>query len=741
MLKYFSIVIVLVVLFGCQNVGSPNQEVPDAQPDPEEVITDTVPFTDVPPDIAPDASEVVILQRSAMSNESQMSTSAAIESNDIIGEVGKVFVRQGRSNQWHKITFLNKFRNPVVIMQPLSYNSGDPAVIRIKNVTSQDFEFQVDEWDYLDGVHGKEVVTYLVMESGLWTNGLVYEVGKVRADHNFKKVTLNYPFPSGAVILTQVQSRNDSAAVTTRQQVATGGFRVKVQEEEKADGTHPVEDIGYIVILPGEGPFGKFQALSAKTGNIVSHNFRTINYSFMIDTFGDSYFLAGIQTYAGTDTASLRYRKLTDSSVQVRVEEEQSADAETSHPNESIGYLLLRQADFDEDKIIAFDGEFGDNFGHSVAIDGDTMVVGARLDDDKGTNAGAVYIYERDAKGKWVRVQKIVAFDGKDFDLFGSSVAISGDTVVVGAVQDDDNGNNSGSVHIFGRNKDGINKWGKIKEIIPSDGTAEDRFGRSVGISGDAVVVGASDDDNGNNSGAAYVFERNKDGNDNWGEVGKLLASDGAAEDSFGFSVAISGNIVLVGSKGDDDNGSGSGAAYIFERNNGGTNKWEEVKKILALDGVAKDSFGESVAISGNTLVVGAYGDDNNGTSMGAAYIFERNNGGSNEWGQVKRVVASDGLDYDDFGKSVAISGDIVLVGNRPSESDEANTESVYVYQRNKGGTNQWGQVKRLLPSDEGTGYDKRFGNSVAVSGNTVVVGAYNDDDKVFNSGSAYVFE
>ncbi len=119
-------------------------------------------------------------------------------------------------------------------MQPLSYNNGDPAVIRIKNVTSQDFEFQIDEWDYLDGAHGKEAVTYLVMESGLWINGLVYEVGKVRTNHNFKKVNLKYSFPAGAVILTQVQSRNNSAAVTTRQQVATGGFRVKLQEEEES---------------------------------------------------------------------------------------------------------------------------------------------------------------------------------------------------------------------------------------------------------------------------------------------------------------------------------------------------------------------------------------------------------------------------------------------------------------------------------------------------------------------------
>ncbi len=730
------------MLFGCQNVSSPDKNLPDIQVSPEEVITDNVPFTDLPPDVVPDVSEVVILQRSTMSDNS-LSPTAGIGPSKIISEVGKLSIRQASRNRWHKITFLSEFRNPVVIMQPMSYNSGDPAVIRIRNVTTLDFEFQIDEWDYLNGAHGTETVTYLVMESGLWINGLVYEVGKIKANHNFKKVNLKYPFPAGAVILTQVQSRNDSAAVTTRQQVATGGFRVKVQEEEKADGTHPLEEVGYVVILPGEGPFGKFQALSKKTASVVSHNFRTINYSFTAPTFGDSYFLAGIQTYAGTDTASLRYRRLTNSSFQVRVEEEKSADNETNHPNESVGYLLLRQVDFDESKITAFDGADQDYFGDSVAIDGDTMVVGAGGDDDNGTNSGSVYIYERNANDNWLLVKKIQASDGAAADRFGTSVAISGNTVVVGAVFDDDNGNSSGSAYIFERNNGGSNNWGQVKKILPSDGGSGDKFGKSVSISGDTMVVGASQDSNNNgiSAGSAYIFERNIGGSDNWGRVTKLLASDGEEDDKFGYSVAISGDTVVVGTYGDEDNGVISDSAYIYQRNQGGSNDWGEVMKLLASDGEEDKykHFGRSVAISGNTVVVGARRDYDNGFGSGSAYIYERNNGGSNNWGEVKKILAFDGAASDNFGCSVAISGNTVVVGAYLDDDNGSASGSAYIFERNNGGNNNWGEIKKILASD-GAGGDY-FSQSVAISGDTVVVEAYGDDDKGDGSGSAYIFE
>ncbi len=328
-------------------------------------------------------------------------------------------------------------------------------------------------------------------------------------------------------------------------------------------------------MLPGEGPFGKFQVLSGETDTVVNHNWHTINYSYNAPTFGGKYFVGNMQTYLGSDTATVRYRRLDHNSVQVRVEEEKSADTETNHPNESVGYLLLRQAGFDESKLTAFDGAAFERFGTSVAISGDTVVVGAYVDDDNGNNSGSAYIYERNARGKLVLVEKIVASDGAAGDHFGYSVAISGDTVVVGANLDDDNGSSSGSAYIFDRNEGGPDNWGEVTKIVASDGAISDQFGKSVAISENTVVVGAfEDDDNGNRSGSAYIFERNEGGPDNWGEVTKILPSNGAAEDRFGVSVAISGDTVVVGAYRSDARGSDSGSAYIFERNNDGPNNW-----------------------------------------------------------------------------------------------------------------------------------------------------------------------
>ncbi len=726
------LVLSLLLLASCQSTKTPQNEGQSSK----EHITDPIPFTDIPPDIAPAVSEIKILQRSTLNNKG-IQTSASLSPNDIIGELGKISVSQSGKNQWHNLTFAEPFQDPVVIMQPLSYNAGDPALIRLRSVTGTGFEFQIDEWDYLNGKHGTEVVSYIAMETGLWINGLVYEVGKVQTNHRFEDVTLKYPFSPSATVLTQVQTLNGESAVTTRQEPITGGFRVKVQEEE-ASGSHTQEEIGYIAILSGEGPFGKFRVLSGETSPVVSHNWHTINYDYSAPTFGEAYFVGNMQTYLGADPTAVRYRNLDSDSVQVRVEEEKSADTETNHPNESVGYLLLRQAGFDESKLTAFDGAADDWFGRSVAISGDTVVVGAFLDDDKGSRSGSAYIYERSAIGKWVLVKKILASDGAAGDRFGASVAISGDTVVVGAEFNDVKGNDSGSIYIFDRNEDGSDNWGQVTRIVASDGAAGDRFGASVAISGDTVVVGARfDDDNGIGSGSAYIYEYEHGGAiGKWVLVKKILASDGAADDFFGTSVAISGDTVVVGAHRDDDNGTESGSAYIFDRNEGRPNNWGEVEKILASDGAARDRFGRSVAISEDTVVVSS---DDNSTSSGSAYTFDRNNGGPHNWGEVEKILASDGAADDFFGTSVAISGDIVIIGASADDDKGNNSGSAYTFDRNEGGPDNWGEVTKILASDGAAG--DSFGSSVAISGNTVVVGARFDDDNGFFTGSAYIFE
>ena len=193
----------------------------------------------------------------------------------------------------------------------------------------------------------------------------------------------------------------------------------------------------------------------------------------------------------------------------------------------------------------------------------------------------------------------------------------------MGAHRDDDNGSSSGSAYLFRRDAGGVDNWGEVTKLLASDGAAFDLFGQSVAVSGDTVVVAArSHADNGTNSGSAYLFRRDEGGVDNWGQVTKLLASDGATGDVFGTSVAVSGATVLVGARLDDDNGSRSGSAYVFRRDEGGADNWGQVTKLLASDGAGEDRFGFSVAVWGATAVVGARFDDDNGSNSGSAYVF-----------------------------------------------------------------------------------------------------------------------
>jgi FG-GAP repeat len=339
----------------------------------------------------------------------------------------------------------------------------------------------------------------------------------------------------------------------------------------------------------------------------------------------------------------------------------------------------------------------------------------------------------------FIQKKKITASDGAAIDWFGYSVSISGDTAIVGAYGDCDTGITSGSAYIFFRDHGGTDNWGEVEKLTASDRAAVDSFGYSVSISGDTAVVGARyDDDKGSNSGSAYIFFRDHGGTDNWGEVEKLTASDGAEGENFGSSVSISGDTAIVGAKYDDDKGSESGSAYIFSRNHGGTDNWGEVKKLTASDGAAIDHFGISVSINEDTAIVGAEWDDDKGISSGSAYIFSRNHGGTDNWGEVKKLTASDGAAKDFFGISVSISGDTTIVGAYGDDDKGGNSGSAYIFSRNQGGVNNWGLVRELTAAD-GAASD-HFGISVSISGDTSIVGARYDDDKGDMSGSANIF-
>ena len=371
-------------------------------------------------------------------------------------------------------------------------------------------------------------------------------------------------------------------------------------------------------------------------------------------------------------------------------------------------------------KLFASDGEENDFFG-TVAISGSRMVVGAYGEDDF---RGSAYVYEKRQNNQWVEVAKLTARDRAVGDRFGRSVAISEDTIVVGSKRDH-YGRNSGAAYVFQRKKSGV--WTQTK-LTAIDGAEGDHFGSTLAVSGDTIVIGAYQDDvNGSFvSGSVYVFER--EGSGLWHQT-KLTATDGVKGDQFGVSVDISDDTIIVGANGDDDNGLNSGSAYVFQKNDSGL--WVE-KKLTADDGAAGDLFGHSVAISGDVIVIGAIKDDDNGFDSGSVYVFHRSTSGL--WDQTK-LVAKDGASFDYFGISIDTYGGKVVIGAHAEDGNGEASGSAYIFQKNEKGL--WNQTK--LIAKDGSANDI-FGLNIAVSYGTVVIGARNDDDLGSNSGSAYIY-
>jgi len=358
-----------------------------------------------------------------------------------------------------------------------------------------------------------------------------------------------------------------------------------------------------------------------------------------------------------------------------------------------------------ENKITASDAAADDRFGYSVAVGSGRIVVGALQDDDNGSNSGSAYIFDLDGN----QLTKITASDGAAGDLFGISVAVGSGRIVVGARYDDDNGANSGSAYIF--DLDG----NELAKITASDADADDRFGISVAVGSGRIVIGARyDDDNGSNSGSAYIFDL--DGN----QLTKITASDGAAGDNFGISVAVGSGRIVVGAYGDDDNGATSGSAYIFDLNG------NEIGKITASDGAAGDVFGYSVAVGSGRIVVGAYGDADNGSLSGSAYIFDL------DGNELAKITASDAATDDLFGFAVAVGSGRIVVGARFDDDNGPTSGSAYIFDLDGN------QIAKITASDGAT--DDQFGFAVAVGSGRIVVGAYFDDDNGSRSGSAYIY-
>ena len=380
--------------------------------------------------------------------------------------------------------------------------------------------------------------------------------------------------------------------------------------------------------------------------------------------------------------------------------------------------------------LTASDGAADDAFGYSVALSGTTALVGAYLK-TIGANSyqGEAYIFTFNGN-TWVQQQELTASDGANHDFFGKQVALSGTTALIGAPGNTIGSNNAqGAAYVFTFNG---STWVQQQKLIASDGLANDDFGASVALSGNAVLVGAYKRTIGSNSyqGAAYVFTLN---GSTWVQQQKLTASDGAANDGLGYSVALSGTTALVGAPGKTIGlNAAQGATYVFTLNG---NTWVQQQELTASDGAANDALGYSVALSGTVALVGANSKAiGSHSTQGAAYVFTFN---GSAWAQQQELTASDGAAANNFGNQVALSGTAALVG-APGKTIGLNAAqgAAYVFTFNG---SSWVQRQELTASD-GVSFDY-FGNSVALTGTTALVGAYY---KTIGSnagqGAVYVF-
>ncbi len=389
-----------------------------------------------------------------------------------------------------------------------------------------------------------------------------------------------------------------------------------------------------------------------------------------------------------------------------------------------------------EQKLLAPDPGQGSEFGYKVALFPSWAVCSAPYDDDVQSQSGALYVFKDTVSG-WTFHQKLKASDPGFGAYFGRSLAAAGPWIVAGSPNDHPQGYVShGAAHVYNLQGD---TWVHSQKILASDFTssAQEFFGAAVALRGDCMVIGEDDDSTKSyHAGSAYVFELS---GSSWVEVAKLYASDWEQSAAFGQAVAVDGDTLVVGAS-QEDNGSvvypNQGAAYVFERTGG---SWAETQKLVASDPKKGDSFGGSVAIDGDTILVGAALHNHSVIDEGAIYVFERQGG---SWVQTQELLGSDPADSPWMGAAVALQGDYALGSAHADDEVANNAGSAYMFRRNENGS--WLQIAKFLAID-GAPSDI-FSNSVAISGTKVLCGARGDDDACptvpgCNSGSAYVFD
>lgn len=404
-----------------------------------------------------------------------------------------------------------------------------------------------------------------------------------------------------------------------------------------------------------------------------------------------------------------------------------------STPDRAPSFDLPGMVLTEEAKLVASDGASGDEFGLAVALSGDSALVGAwRNDNENGNNAGAVYVWERgEACGsEWCQVDKLLQEGGQTNSFFGARLAADRDRALVTSAE---------MVHILVRDGSCGSLWCEEFRLEPPPGAEATAFGTALAIDGDTAVVGAfRDDDAGMDAGAAYVFVRNGGCGEPWCLEAKLLAEDGEANDEFGFAVALSGDTALIGAHQDQDNGSLSGSAYVFVRDDDCDDIWCREAKLLPSDGQPTDLFGADVDLSGNTALIGAALHDSVGYQSGTAYVFTRDGDCGKAWCESTQLVPHDHEPFVQYGSSVALSGSTAIVGSIKGSANAFLSGAAWAFVRGGACGSEWCEHAKLGASD-GEAWDV-FGRSLAVGDGHGLVGATGDDDNGGFSGAAYLF-
>ncbi len=375
--------------------------------------------------------------------------------------------------------------------------------------------------------------------------------------------------------------------------------------------------------------------------------------------------------------------------------------------------------------LVPDDASADDQFGQSVSIYGDTAIIGAPLRDASGSNSGKAYIY-RLTNGTWNLEQPLIAPDASGGDIFGGTVAIYGDTAIVGAPSNDASGTNSGKVYIYTRSG---STWSLQQGLTAPDPSANDGFGSSLAIYEDTIIVGTPQKDaSGANSGKVYIYKRTLG---SWNLEQAIISPDASILDFFGISVAIYGDTAIFGALFEDASGTDSGKVYIYKRTLG---FWNLEQPLIAPDASGGDIFGGTVAIYGDTAIVGAPSKDVSGIiDSGKVYIYKRTLG---FWNLEQPLIAPDASGGDSFGQKVAIYGDRVIIGAPPKDvSGIIDAGKVYIYKRILG---LWNLEQQLVESSSTE--EDRFGSSVSIYDNTLIVGSPFIDASGANSGKAYIY-